>query len=105
MAKNILINGRSAVHKESNGIANSLSVNWTRTGNSIVAIPYMVISKSEDCDKTASSVFVNGNPLCHIDSIFTKCIGDEPGNMKGIISGTQGGKGTFLTGSINFLNP
>jgi hypothetical protein len=101
MGNNIFINGLGAVHKESGGIATSVSVNWTKVGKHTVPIPYSVVSKSADCDKTASTVTVNNNPVCHIESEFTKTSGDSPGKKKGIVSRTVGDKALFLSGSSN----
>ncbi|MEJ2042576.1 MAG: DUF4150 domain-containing protein [Reinekea sp.] len=98
---NVLINGRSAVHKESNGKLMTTDVCLTRIGNSVVPIPYLNIAQSSDAAKTASSVKINGQPVCTKDSIFSKSKGDEPGNKKGVKSGTKGGEASFIMASPN----
>jgi uncharacterized protein (DUF2235 family) len=102
MAKgNVLINGRTAVHAESQGTLTTVDVCWTKVGKPVVPIPYTNIARSADAAKTASTVFINGNPVCHKKSIFSKSTGDEPGDRKGIRSGTITEKAEFVTGSNN----
>ena len=100
-AGNVLINGRTAVHKGSNGTLTTIDVCLTKVGKPIVPIPYTNIARSADAAQTASTVFVNGNPICHKDSIFSKSTGDQPGNRKGIKSGTITEKAEFITASSN----
>ncbi|EAR10838.1 DUF4150 domain-containing protein [Reinekea blandensis] len=99
--KSVLINGRTAVHKDSGGVLNTVDVCLTRIGNSTVPIPYPNVAQSKDATNTASTVFINGNPACTKDSTFAKSRGDEPGNKKGIKSGTKGGEASFIMGSSN----
>ncbi len=98
---NVLINGRTAVHKGSNGTLTTIDVCLTKVGKPIVPIPYTNIARSADAAQTASTVFVNGNPICHKDSIFSKSTGDQPGNRKGIKSHTITEKAEFITASSN----
>ncbi len=98
---NVLINGRTAVHKGSEGVLTTIDVCWTKVGKPTIPIPYTNVARSKDAARTASTVFVNGNPVCHKDSIFSKSTGDEPGNRKGIKSGTITQKAEFITASSN----
>ena len=98
---NVLINGRTAVHAGSGGTLATVDVCWTRIGKNTVPIPYTNIARSADAEKTAATVFINGHPVCHKNSIFAKSTGDEPGNRKGIRSGTIQGKAEFVTASPN----
>ena len=98
---NVLINGRTAVHAGSSGVLTSVDVCLTKIGHSTVPIPYTNIARSEDAAQTASTVFINGHPVCHKNSIFAKSSGDEPGNRKGIKSGTITEKAEFVTASSN----
>ncbi len=98
---NVLINGRTAVHKGSNGTLTTIDVCLTKVGKPVIPIPYVNIARSADAAQTASTVFVNGNPICHKNSIFSKSTGDEPGNRKGIKSGTITEKAEFVTASSN----
>lgn len=104
MADNVQFNGRGAVHAGSNGTLNTIDVCLTPSGNSMVPIPYANVARSADADKTAGSVFGQGNPLCHNKSEFSKSTGDQPGRRKGVASGTIEGKATFLTASTNIYN-
>ncbi len=98
---NVLINGRTVVHKESKGVLTTVDVCLTKIGKSTVPIPYTNVARSVDADKTASTVFVNGHPICHKNSTFSKSTGDEPGDRKGIRSGTITEKAEFISGSPN----
>jgi uncharacterized Zn-binding protein involved in type VI secretion len=98
---NVLINGRTAVHAGSEGTLVTVDVCLTKVGKPVVPIPYTNVARSADAAKTASSVFVNGNPVCHQGSIFSKSTGDEPGDRKGIRSGTIKGKAEFVSASSN----
>lgn len=99
--KSVLINGRTAVHADSGGVLNTIDVCLTQIGNAVVPIPYPNTAQSKDADNTASSVFINGQPACTKDSTFSKSRGDEPGNKKGVKSGTKGGEASFIMGSSN----
>ncbi|MDX1475352.1 MAG: DUF4150 domain-containing protein [Reinekea sp.] len=99
--KSVLINGRTAVHADSGGVLNTIDVCLTQVGNSVVPIPYPNVAQSKDADKTANSVFINGQPACTKDSVFAKSKGDEPGNKKGVKSGTKGDEASFIMGSSN----
>lgn len=101
MADNVFINGRTAVHAGSNGTLNTMDVCLTPSGNSVVPIPYANVARSADADKTADSVFVNGNTLCHEKSVFKKSTGDQAGRRKGIVSGSIEGEASFRTASTN----
>lgn len=101
MADNVFINGRTAVHAGSNGTLNTMDVCLTPSGNSVVPIPYPNVARSADTDKAAGSVFVNGNALCHVKSVFKKSTGDQAGRRKGIVSGSIEGEASFLTASMN----
>lgn len=96
---NVLINGRSAVHAGSQGILKTEDICYT--GEAKIPVLYCNIAKSADAAHTANSVFVNNNPVCHQQSIFTKSSGDEPGIYGGIRSGTIQGKAEFITASSN----
>lgn len=98
---NVLINGRTAVHAGSKGVLTTVDVCLTQIGTSVVPIPYTNVAESKDADKTTSTVFINGNPVCHKDSTFSRSTGDEPGNKKGIRSGTIGKQAEFVTASPN----
>lgn len=98
---NVLINGRTAVHADSNGKLMTVDVCLTKIGKHTVPIPYPNVAQSADADKTASSVLINGQPACTKDSTFSQSKGDEAGNKKGIKSRKKGAEASFLMGSPN----
>jgi len=95
----VIINGRTAVHKESGGTLTTQDV--CLTTDSKIPVTYNNIAKSADADNGATTVFVNGNPICHKNSIFSKSTGDENGDHKGRNSKTIQGKAEFVTASTN----
>lgn len=95
----VIINGRTAVHKESAGTLTTQDV--CLTTDSKIPVTYNNIAKSADAENGAKTVFVNGNPICHKNSIFSKSTGDENGDHKGLNSRTIQGKAEFVTASTN----
>lgn len=99
----VYFNGRSAVHAGSDGLLTTTSVNYT--GSKKQQVSYTNTAQSADATNTSSTVFVDGHPVCHKDSYFSKSKGDEPGDGGGIHSGTVNGIATFETWSSNiFIN-
>lgn len=100
---NVLINSKTAVHAQSGGTLQTIDVCLTTVGNAVVPIPYCNVARSSDAASTAGSVVINGNPACNLQSNFSKSTGDQPGNKKGIVSGTTKGKAEFILGSFDVL--
>lgn len=98
---NVLINNRTAVHAGSKGILSTVDVCLTKVGSSVVPIPYTNIAESKDATGTASTVFINGEPVCHAGSTFATSTGDEAGSDGGLASGTTEGAAEFITSSPN----
>jgi hypothetical protein len=98
---NVLINRRSAVHRGSGGEVCTVDICETPSGKGCTPRTYGNVAKSSDAAKTASSVTINGHPVCHKDSIFSRSSGNEAGRCGGVQSGTIKGKAEFLTGSPN----
>lgn len=94
MAKNnVLANGLSVVTSGSNGLLMTFpDVCKTTVGPAVVPIPYPNIAQSKDLDKGTKSVTIEGNPASLKSSTFSKSTGDEPGNLKGIISSAGQGE-------------
>lgn len=84
MGNNVLINGRSAVHASSNGTLNTIDVCLTPQGSGTAPIPYPNVARSADTDKGADSVLINGNPACHIKSVFKKVPATSPVKIKAL---------------------
>jgi hypothetical protein len=98
---NVLFNGLSAVHAGSNGILTTSDT--CLTPPYCVPIAYTNIAKSQDAALTATSVTINGNPVCHFTSNFAVSTGDAPGACGGIVSGTVQGMAEFITFSDNIF--
>jgi len=99
MPTNVLINGRTAVHAGSDGTLKTDDICFT--GDEWIPIVYVNIAKSSDASATATTVFINGHPACHKNSIFAKSRGDEAGNHLGVSSQSIQGKAEFITASAN----
>ncbi len=96
---NVLINGRTAVHAGSGGSVTSPDP--CKAGGKCRTAVFTNTARSSAASGTAGSVFVNGNPICHKDSVFAGSTGDEGGNCGGVRSGTIKGKAEFITFSPN----
>jgi len=96
---NVVINGRTSVHAGSGGTLKTKDV--CKTPGKCRARTYTNIAVSADSAMTASTVIVNGNPACHIQSIFSKSTGDEGGSCGGVASGTIKQKAQFVSASSN----
>ena len=104
MAVTININGLSLCHKGSGGVAKSTPPDVCKTPmpGGPVPIPYSIISFSKDLVKGTKTIKVDGgNMAANLGSEFSCCIGDEPGTLKGVASGTQLKESTWLTYSPN----
>jgi len=98
----ILINGKTPIHWDSNGILITKDPCYTGEDNTIVI--YTNKAYSKDSTLCAENVFVEGNPICTKKSYFSKSYGDEEGSA-GTKSGTIGGIAEFITASPNvFIN-
>ena len=102
MGVTVGVNSRSVVHKDSGGVTPCFpDVCLTQIGNVVVPIPYPNIAVSGDTAKGSKTVKCDGNPICLKDSNFSKSTGDEPGNKKGVASGTIKEKAEFVTWSFD----
>ena len=98
---NVLFNGLTAVHAGSNG---TLTTSDTcLVPSHCIPYPFTNIAKSQDAAMTATSVTINGNPVCHFKSNFAVSQGDAPGACGGITSGTILGMAEFITFSDNIF--
>ena len=101
MPVTINVNKLSLCHKGSDGltIATLPDVCLTPPG---VPIPYPNIAFSKDLADGTTTVFADGGNSCAIrPSIFSKSIGDEPGTMGGVVSGTFMKEASWLTFSAD----
>ena len=88
------INNNAVVHKNSGAMVRTDDL--CHVGKYIVC--FTNIAESKDAVNTASSVFHNGQAICHQASYFSKSTGDEAGDS-GVRSGTIAAKAVFITGS------
>lgn len=89
MAQTTFANTRGIAHKGSGGKSIVFpDVCLTKVGKPIIPIPYPNIGFAKDTDKGPKSVKTDGQMPMVKGAIYTKSTGDQPGNKKGIISGT-----------------
>lgn len=62
----------------------------TPVGSSMVPIPYSITAKQGDDANTVATVRMTSKRAHNMDSLVTKCTGDQPGTGTGIKSGTVG---------------
>ena len=107
MAVTIHVNGtsNSLVHKGSNGMVLNTApdVCKTPTPGGPVPIPYpIIVSMSSDLIKGTKTVKVDGNNMAAIKgSEFSRCTGDEPGTVGGVISSTNMKEATWILYSFD----
>ncbi|NEP60530.1 MAG: DUF4150 domain-containing protein, partial [Symploca sp. SIO2G7] len=74
----------------------------TPSGPAVIPVPYMIVSFSKDLVRGTKTVFADGgNSIDHMSSAHSRCTGDEPGTLLGVISGTQMHESTWITFSPN----
>ena len=97
------VNKLSVVHKDSQGKTIAFpDVCKTPSPGGPIPIPYPNIAMSSDAAKTASSVVVEGNPICTKDSNFSTSSGDEAGIAGGgVASSKTKGKAEFVNCSFD----
>ena len=89
MGQTTFSNGRGISHKGSGGQSIVFpDVCLTKIGKPIVPIPYPNIGKASDTSKGSKSVTTDGKMPMVKGALYSKSTGDEPGNRKGIKSGT-----------------
>ncbi|HVE87903.1 MAG TPA: DUF4150 domain-containing protein [Myxococcales bacterium] len=103
MGNNVGVNKLSVVHKDSNGKTIAFpDVCKTPSPGGPVPIPYPNVAMSSDSASTASSVQVQGNPVCVKDSNFSTSTGDEAGTAGGgVASSKTKGKAEFVNFSFD----
>ena len=103
MGSSVFVNKQGWSHKGSGGTATNTSpdVCLTQIGKAVVPIPYPNIAKSSDLQGGSKTVKVDGQSAAINGSSYSKSKGDEAGNRKGVMSGTQGDKAEFANYSFN----
>jgi len=97
------VNKRTVVHAKSNGMVTFMpDVCLTPAPpGPPVPIPYPNVAMSQDADKGAKTVTVDGNPVCVEGSVFSTSTGDEAGTTGGVASGCTKGAAEFIVGSFD----
>ncbi|MFL0802956.1 MAG: DUF4150 domain-containing protein [Agarilytica sp.] len=89
MAQTTFANTRGIAHKGSGGLSAVFpDVCLTQIGNAVVPIPYPNIGKSSDTVSGPTSVKCDGKMPMVKGAKYSKSTGDQPGNKKGVASGT-----------------
>ncbi|MDH5354100.1 MAG: DUF4150 domain-containing protein [Gammaproteobacteria bacterium] len=102
MAQSTFANSRGIVHKGSGGKSIVFpDVCLTKVGKPVVPIPYPNIGKSSDTSGGAKSVQTDGKMPMVKGAQYSKSSGDEPGNRKGIVSGTITAECEFMMYSFD----
>lgn len=100
MRETVGINGLSLCHKNSTGFVQSTLPDVCKAKKR--PAPFTNVAFSTDLAKGTTTVKSHGGAMCGIKGAeFSKSIGDEPGKGKGVKSGTQLDRATFLSWSPN----
>ncbi|ODU44891.1 DUF4150 domain-containing protein [uncultured Aquimonas sp.] len=94
MIPNIIVNGLTIVHKDSDGSITSGAPDFCKTPGAGV-VPYVNVAFSRDLVKGSRTVRTNGVPAALKNSEFKPSFGDEPGIGGGVISGVNRGWAKF----------
>lgn len=102
MTVTINVNGLTLCHRASDGISRNTLPDVCKTPPKGIPKPYTNVAYSKDLDKGTTTVFADGgNMIGNFGSIFAKSIGDEPGSMGGIKSGTHLAEADFISHSFD----
>jgi hypothetical protein len=102
MAATVTVNGRTVVHKKSEGTSIAFpDICLTRCGPSESPIPYPNVVTASDLVNGAVTVKADGQHLAHELSFMDKSTGNEAGDQNGIASGTIAGKAEFISFSFD----
>lgn len=102
MAQSTFANSRGIAHKGSGGVSIVFpDVCLTKVGKPIVPIPYPNIGKSSDTIKGSKTVKTDGEMPMVKGAKYSKSTGDEPGNRKGVVSGTITAECEFMMYSFD----
>tara|TARA_R110000868_G_scaffold380784_4_gene647052 strand:+ start:44280 stop:48962 length:4683 start_codon:yes stop_codon:yes gene_type:complete len=96
----VYINGKPAIYRNSGAILTNHN-DVCYKGPNQNQVTYTNVATSATADNCASTVFINGQPACHKNSIFKTSKGDKSGDHFGVISGTVEGQANFVTASPN----
>ena len=99
MPVTVNINGLSAIHQTSGGVAMATvpDVCKTPSAGGPIPIPYPNVAMSSDLVDGTTSVTIDGSSAAILGSKFVKSSGDEPGVAGGVVSNVFAMEATFIT--------
>ncbi len=98
MSVTIRANGLTITHLGSGGRHMNSVPDVCKTPGNGVPVPYMITATNGDIVKGTTSVRADGgNTIAHKPSEFSKCTGDAPGSMKGVVSSTTEAQSNWIT--------
>lgn len=101
MGVTVGVNGRSVIHKSSNGITTAFP-DVCKTPAPPIPVPYPNVARSSDTASGSQKVKCDGNSTCVQSSNFSTSTGDEAGTAGGgIISNKIKGKAEFVNFSFD----
>lgn len=104
MGTTVMVNGRTVVHKKSDGVSTASPDPCLTPTPSPSPVPYANVAKSSDTAAGAASVLVDGVALAIKSSYFALSTGDEPGTAGGgVVSGRIKGKASFVNYSFDVM--
>src|SRR4051812_11386123 len=101
MAATVRVNGRTVVHKSSEGVSVAFPDVCKTPGAG--EVPYTNVALSTTAENTSATVFADGESLMLKDSYFAESVGDEAGTDGGVISGTFNGRASFTNYSFDVM--
>ena len=98
----VFANGQGISSTESDAVSISgPDICRTQVGPIVVPIPYINIAKSASLSGGSTTVKVNGGMAAIDGCCYKTSTGDEPGDKKGIVSGTTEDKAEFINYSFD----
>ncbi len=102
MGSTVFANGNGISHVGSGGKSTvAPDVCLTTIGKAVIPIPYTNTAESADLADGSTTVFIEGNSAAIKGCCYSKSTGDEPGDRKGISSGTITDKAEFVNYSFD----
>jgi Domain of unknown function (DUF4150) len=102
MPVTVNINRKSLCHRGSGGISRATLPDVCKTPGNGIPLPYPNIAFSRDLAMGTRSITADGGHMCaKYGSKFAKSIGDAPGSLGGVKSGTVLHKATWITYSFD----
>jgi hypothetical protein len=99
MAQTTFAEGKGIIHRGSGGIQKPgpPDVCLTKVGKPVVPLPYENVSRAEDIINGPATVLTDGEMPLVKDGQVKASTGDEPGDRKGVASGTITGPSDPVT--------